>query len=123
MQEIHESTAKVALSTAQALNITWAPLQFFARRLSCLFRRHTLNALITAEFKEEVEGHLTVTDNRTGLKYSIPIIRNSIPALSFRQITTAKNGKNPRQQFEEGLRVLDPGYRNTAVKLSNVTYM
>jgi citrate synthase len=110
------------MTTILALPNIWAPFQFFAGLLS-YFKSNSLNSLLIAQFKEEVEGTLTITDNRTGSRYNVPIIQNSIPALSLRQISAGTKGKNPRQQFEEGLRVLDPGYRNTAVKLSDITFM
>jgi citrate synthase len=82
-----------------------------------------LNRLLEHEFQAEPEGTLTVTDNRTGSKYTIPIIHNAVPAVGFRQICVNRNGKTLEQQYEDGLRVVDPGYRNTAVKLSGITYM
>jgi citrate synthase len=82
-----------------------------------------LNSLLKHEFQAEPEGTLTVTDNRTGSKYTIPIIHNAVPAVGFRQICVDRDGKTLEQQYEDGLRVVDPGYRNTAVKLSGITYM
>ncbi|PYH94857.1 citrate synthase [Aspergillus ellipticus CBS 707.79] len=82
-----------------------------------------INSLIENELPGEREGTLTVRDNRTGSRYTIPIVRNSVPAMGFRQICVNRADKSPRQQFEDGLRVIDPGYRNTAVKMSSITYI
>jgi citrate synthase len=82
-----------------------------------------LAALLEHELPAEREGTLTVRDNRTGAKYKIPIIHSAVPAAAFRQICVDSKDKTSRQQYEDGLRVIDPGYRNTAVKLSAITYM
>jgi citrate synthase len=70
---------------------------------------------------QKAEGFLSVKDSRTGAKYAFPIYRNAVHALSFRQIT-AGDSQNASQHSKEGLRVFDPGFRNTAVKESNITY-
>ncbi|GAQ07525.1 citrate synthase [Aspergillus lentulus] len=71
---------------------------------------------------QKAEGFLSVKDSRTGAKYAFPIYRNAVHALSFRQIT-ADDSQNASQHSKEGLRVFDPGFRNTAVKESNITYI
>lgn len=105
------------------LNRVFAPFRHLSQQLFQLLKFKDFNAIVTAYLNEEVESTLTVKDNRTGWIYSIPIIRNAIPALSLKQIVVDKKGGSLASQYEHGLRVLDPGYRNTAVKLSNITYM
>lgn len=65
---------------------------------------------------------LSVTDNRTGKQYTVPISRNSIDAMSFRKMTAIADTQRPCDQTEYGIRVYDPGYGNTAVAESNIAY-
>ena len=58
-------------------------------------------------------SNLTITDNRTGQKYEIPISEGSIRAMDLRQIRTSDD--------DFGLKVYDPGLTNTAVCRSNIT--
>ena len=58
---------------------------------------------------------LTVTDNRTGKTYEIPIENETIPATALRQIRV-----NPD---DFGLMAYDPGYGNTAATKSEITYI
>src|SRR5437764_3695917 len=52
---------------------------------------------------------LTVTDNRTGLEYTLPIVDGTIHATDLRQI--------------DGLMSYDPAYLNTASCRSSITYI
>jgi citrate synthase len=57
---------------------------------------------------------LTVTDNRTGKSYKVKISEeNSIDATAFKQMKAPRTGR-PEHEEEQGLRVYDPGYMNTA---------
>ena len=67
-------------------------------------------------------GILTVTDNRDGRVYNIPVLNNAVKATDLRVISTSR-GLNPIARWESGLRVLDPGLVNTAVKTSQITYV
>jgi len=58
---------------------------------------------------------LTVTDNRTGRSYEIPIEHDTIKALDLRQI------KVDADDF--GLMTYDPGFGNTAACKSTITYI
>jgi len=58
---------------------------------------------------------LTVTDNRTGKKYEIPIEFNAIRALDLRQIKTGED--------DVGLVSYDPAFMNTASVKSRITYI
>jgi citrate synthase len=61
-------------------------------------------------------GHtLTVTDNRTGNSYELPITAGTVRAMDLRQI------KASEQDF--GLMSYDPGYTNTASARSAITYI
>jgi len=58
---------------------------------------------------------LSVTDNRTGATYEIPISDGTVRAIDFRQITTGGD--------DFGLMVYDPAFTNTASCRSAVTYI
>ena len=58
---------------------------------------------------------LTITDNRNGKTYEIPVENETIPAIALRQIKL-----NPD---DFGLMTYDPGYNNTASCKSEVTYI
>lgn len=71
----------------------------------------------------EREEVIHMVDNRTGLYYKIPITHNSIPAVALKQIKAPEDPEHAADQKELGLRVYDPGYSNTAVSESKITYM
>ncbi len=58
---------------------------------------------------------LTITDNRTGKTYEIPITHDTIRAMDLRQIKV-----NPA---DFGMISYDPAYNNTASCISRVTYI
>ena len=58
---------------------------------------------------------LTVTDNRTGQRYEIPIADGAINAMALRQIRTGDD--------DFGLMTYDPGLKNTANCRSTITYI
>lgn len=67
---------------------------------------------------------LTVTDNRTGKVYTVPIQDNSIPATAFKAIKAPfQPGERKENETDKGLRVQDKGYLNTAVMRSEITYI
>lgn len=68
-------------------------------------------------------GFLKVTDSRTGSNYDIPIHHNSVEATQFKQIKTRRDSQHVTDKVEGGLRLLDPGYQNTAVTSSEVTFV
>ena len=58
---------------------------------------------------------LTITDNRTGRAYEIPIQHGSIKANDLRQIKTSPD--------DFGIMSYDPGFKNTASTKSTITYI
>src|SRR5215217_3101283 len=58
---------------------------------------------------------LTVTDNRTGRKYEIPIQDGTIRAMDLRQIKVLPD--------EFGMMTYDPAFTNTAACRSRITYI
>ncbi|HYL69684.1 MAG TPA: citrate/2-methylcitrate synthase, partial [Candidatus Dormibacteraeota bacterium] len=58
---------------------------------------------------------LTVTDNRTGKTYDVPIDNGAVRATAFEQMKTGDDG--------HGLVVYDPAFLNTASCKSSITYI
>ncbi|MGN6371540.1 MAG: citrate synthase [Solirubrobacteraceae bacterium] len=58
---------------------------------------------------------LTVTDNRTGRSYELPIVDGTVRGLDPRQVKTSDE--------DFGLMVYDPGYANVASCRSSITYL
>src|SRR3954452_14033600 len=58
---------------------------------------------------------LTVTDNRTGRSYEVPITHGTIRAMDLRQIRV-----DPK---EFGMMSYDPAFNNTASCISKITYI
>jgi citrate synthase len=61
------------------------------------------------------KNSITITDNRTGKSYEIPIENGVIRATELRQIRTDEN--------DFGLMTYDPGFMNTASCISRITYI
>ncbi len=58
---------------------------------------------------------LTITDNRTGKTYEVPVTEGTVRALDLRQIKTSEE--------DFGLMTYDPAYTNTASCRSAITYI
>ena len=58
---------------------------------------------------------LTITDNRTGRTYEIPIEHNTIQAMDLRQIKVNED--------DFGMMSYDPAFKNTASTKSTITYI
>ncbi|MBW2465106.1 MAG: citrate (Si)-synthase, partial [Deltaproteobacteria bacterium] len=58
---------------------------------------------------------LTVTDNRTGQTYELPVDNGTVRAMDLRQIKTSDD--------DFGLMAYDPAYKNTASTKSNITFI
>jgi citrate synthase len=63
----------------------------------------------------EARDSLTITDNRTGKEYEIPIEDGTIRALELRKIKTGEE--------DFGLMTYDPAFMNTAASRSAITYI
>jgi len=61
------------------------------------------------------EDTLTVTDNRTGETYEVPITDGTVKAMDFRQIKASED--------DFGLMTYDPSYTNTASCRSEITFI
>ncbi|MCJ1385545.1 hypothetical protein MMC17_008668 [Xylographa soralifera] len=69
------------------------------------------------------EGVLYITDSRTSQRYEIPIHRNTVQASSFQAIKAPEAGTNRADQVANGLRLYDPGLKNTAISESKLTFL
>src|SRR5438045_2246831 len=73
----------------------------------------------TAAKKTDATAHaretLTITDNRTGKTYDVPITHGTIKAMDLRQIKT--------DPADFGMMSYDPAYNNTASCISRITYI
>ena len=58
---------------------------------------------------------LTITDNRTGKTYELPIEQGAIRAMDLRQIRVSSD--------DFGLMTYDPAFQNTAACRSRITYI
>jgi citrate synthase len=61
------------------------------------------------------ENTLTITDNRTGKTYTVPVENGTIRAMNLRQIKT--------DEEDFGLMTYDPAFMNTASCRSSITYI
>ena len=68
-------------------------------------------------------GFLDITDSRTNRKYKIPIHRNAVEAIKFKEIRAPRDYRHPADMSERGLRLLDEGFQNTAVLASQITFV
>ena len=63
----------------------------------------------------EAKDTLTITDNRTGQTYEVPVTEGAISAMDLRQIKV--------EDDDFGLLSYDPGFKNTASCKSEITYI
>ena len=75
--------------------------------------RHSLYEVLL--MSEEKPSTLTITDNRTGKTYEVPVENGTIRAMDLRQIKTSAD--------DFGLMAYDPAYTNTASTKSKITYI
>ncbi|KAK8093876.1 hypothetical protein PG997_000561 [Apiospora hydei] len=73
--------------------------------------------------KTPMGGVLHVIDSRTGQHLALKIQQNAINATDLKQLKAPKDEEHPEYQNEQGLRVYDPGYTNTLVSESKITYI
>lgn len=68
---------------------------------------------------QPVPAELAIKDSRTQREYRIPITNNAVRAMDFKAITAPRPG--PGEETEQGIRILDPGFGNTAPMDSEIT--
>src|SRR5215469_15755208 len=91
--------------------LLWCTLLFYK---DCLMDSLTSTAAKKNEAPATRES-LTVTDNRTGKSYELPISNGTIKAVDLRQIKTGAD--------DFGMMSYDPAYTNTASCISRITYI
>ncbi|KAI9708948.1 MAG: hypothetical protein M1820_003642 [Bogoriella megaspora] len=64
---------------------------------------------------------LEVLDKRSGKSYKVPIVGNTIRATDFKAIQVFDDKSDARDRTGRGLRIYDPGYRNTCVQETSVS--
>ncbi|KAI1121422.1 citrate synthase [Nemania abortiva] len=74
----------------------------------------------TLKTKQDV---LHVIDSRTGQYQAIAIKKNAISASELKGFKAPKDIHHPEYQNEQGLRIYDPGFSNTVVSESKITYI
>lgn len=67
-------------------------------------------------------GTLEVIDHRTGNHHRMKVSNNAVQALDL-QAVNAGTGYDVADRMKSGLRVLDPGFQNTAVMKSEITFV
>jgi hypothetical protein len=66
---------------------------------------------------------LWVMDLRTFRFYGVQIEHNAIRAIDFKKMSPLGVTAGAAEHWAHGLTVLDPGFRNTAVRQSHITFM
>ena len=100
--------------------LQYSPLRYLVSRLLDLVRFQSLPTKINPEGL--AYGTLTAIDHRTARQYHIPIAHNAIQAIHFQQIC-AGDESDISNRVKNGLRILDPGFQNTAVTMSRITFV
>jgi citrate synthase len=78
-------------------------------------RRILIHKSLLSAKGQSCQRALTITDNRTGKTYEIPIAHETIKAMDLRQIKTGAD--------DFGLMSYDPAFMNTASTKSAITYL
>jgi citrate synthase len=73
------------------------------------------NGQAASDGADTISDTLTVTDNRTGKSYALPIQDGTVRGTDLRQVKTSED--------DFGLMVYDPAYMNTASCRSSITYI
>ena len=73
--------------------------------------------------RKDDRNSLHVTDRRTGMEYDIPIKRNAVMATDFKKIKAVDEHSVASDCAEGGLRIMDPGFNNTTVMESAITFV
>ncbi|KAF2964383.1 hypothetical protein GQX73_g9198 [Xylaria multiplex] len=73
--------------------------------------------------KKPLGDVLHIIDSRTRQHYTVDVHHNAINASDLKAIKAPKDDEHPEYQNEQGLRVYDPGYSNTLVSESKITYI
>ena len=85
----------------------------------------TSNGVAPTHSNQDEAGNrsLHIIDGRTGKKYDLPISHNAVKASDFQQIKAPEDEGSYADQNGQGIRIFDPGFSNTAVSTSSITFM
>jgi citrate synthase len=110
------TSASSAISVSNSQAAGQARMQIVARRPASLYPppRFAITRRHSKEFRMPSET-LTITDNRTGKSYEVPITDGTIRAMDLRQIKTSDE--------DFGLMTYDPAFTNTASCKSRITFI
>ena len=100
--------------------LQYSPLRYLVSRLPDWVRFPSIST--KTKLEGPAYGTLTAIDHRTERQYHIPIAHNAIQAIHLQQICAGDESDVPNK-VKHGLRVLDPGYQNTAVTMSRITFV
>ena len=87
---------------------------------------HNKSDLATSNDPKQDESgnkYLHIVDERTGKSYRLPISHNAVKAGDFQQIKAPEDEDSYADQNGQGVRIFDPGFSNTAVSTSSITFM
>src|SRR5258706_2542005 len=85
------------------------------RRILQLYRATPAILVPDGRCSPVATNSLSITDNRTGKSYELPISEGTVKAIDLRQIKTAAE--------DFGLMTYDPAFLNTAACRSAITYI
>ena len=100
--------------------LKYSPLAYFVGSVLKLLRNPPI--LIKKTLEGPSSGMLTVIDHRTARQYHMPIAHNAVQAIHLQKIC-AGHESDISNRVRNGLRVLDPGFQNTAVTISRITFV
>ena len=98
--------------------LLYSPLTYVVSRVQDFIRISAF--LIKRTSEGPSSDYLTVIDHRTARRYQIPIAHNAIQAIHLQEIYAGRVS-DISNRVKNGLRVLDPGFQNTAVTVSRIT--
>src|SRR6266403_5859934 len=114
-------THTYAPSTSFRRHLLWCTVIRKARLCAAASEGFSMDSTLSATTTRKQEGSstpretLTITDNRTGKTYEVPITHDTIRAADLRQIKV-----DPK---EFGMMSYDPAFNNTASCISKITYI
>lgn len=119
----------VPVSSAVDIQQIWSTHELLYMKILSVRPRETMSEVEMAKTNSALQNGtspknvLHVIDQRTGKYYQLPISHNAVNATEFQQIKAPENHEYYADQDEHGVRIFDPGFSNTAVSTSNITYV
>ena len=95
------------IATFYSVNLSWSLIEY---------------QTFDNQFLKNMSGSLRVKDDRTALEYTIRVDNNVVRGSDLANIRGPRNMGDPKDPADEPLRIFDPGYGNTAIMPSSVTF-